>query len=123
MPTRKRIQPGRQFAVGVCVNIRKMGKASGEFLRLNNEFSGTAMGQRLLPAASKFEGSLNDRPIKWQPVSHERYKRNYLGAVMDYYNRLLFYAKEKGASGAVISYLGLHVRGLEKEYEKFSKPE
>ena len=40
--------------------------------------------------------------------------------MMDYYNRLLFFAKEKGASGAVISYLGLHVRELEKEYEKFA---
>jgi len=103
------------FRVKLRIQPSGMGKAAGEFIRLNDSFSHTGMGVRLLENAQR----LQERHS--MPGRSEFHKKEYLGAMMDYYNRLLLFAKRNRASPGTISYLELHTSNLEHEYD--SMPE
>lgn len=106
-----------EFRVPVKINLSRIGKARAEFSKLNLRFSRTSTGMNILKEAKKIEPFMNAKHFREQPA--QPFKKRYLGLMMDYYNRLLFYAKEQKASQKVIAELTLHTHWLEKEYEKF----
>ncbi|MCR4368760.1 MAG: hypothetical protein NUV67_02525 [archaeon] len=110
MPARKIAK----FAIEPKVNPARMGSLKSHFLEIEGAFKKSPMGQRLLEAATKKENTFEKNP-------HEKAAQlEYLGSLMDYYNRLSYFARKQGAN-EVYHYLQLQASGLEREFGRVSK--
>ena len=100
------------FQVKTQIQPSRMGKMAKDFVEMDSTFQNSAMGRRVADKAVQARGRLNNGV-------NRSTKTDYLNALMDYFNRLSFFAKENGQE-EMYHYIQQHVSNLEREKARIS---